>query len=158
VPAFDWNGVGVRLAETIDEREWSELNSSGMVSIDNPQVWESPTKAILASFPDAEIFVLPGGAQTFVDLKQQTERKLYVDSRSLKPGSDEMMLELIRSISAPPPAFLLRCVSQISPTGAGDFEDLALFDATDRNQDLLLVVTRNGDDWIVFRKLCRIEK
>lgn len=44
-------------------------------------------------------------------------------------------------------------VSQISPKGGDDFEDLALLDPSDPNQWLLIVVAPRGDDLIVYRKL-----
>jgi hypothetical protein len=42
-------------------------------------------------------------------------------------------------------------VSQISPSGGGNFEDVSAMD-TETNDSALVVVTRNGDDIVVFRR------
>jgi len=44
-------------------------------------------------------------------------------------------------------------VSAISPTGAGNFEDLALLDDSDREQFLLVVVKREGEGFVIYRRL-----
>ena len=48
---------------------------------------------------------------------------------------------------------LFALVSQIAPTGGGNFEDLALLDPADDRQWLLLVAVRRGNDWHLYRKL-----
>jgi len=48
-------------------------------------------------------------------------------------------------------------VSQISPTGAANWEDLSLLDPTDPNQALLVVVAQVGDDFFIYRRLYRGE-
>ncbi len=53
---------------------------------------------------------------------------------------------------------LFRVVSQTSPTGAGDFEDLPILDLSDRTQYLLAVATTQGDDIIVYRRLFRMQE
>lgn len=55
--------------------------------------------------------------------------------------------------SAPSPAGFFSIVSQISPTGGENLEDLALLDGSDPNQWLLAVVVRRDGNWIVVRKL-----
>jgi hypothetical protein len=44
-------------------------------------------------------------------------------------------------------------VSQISPTGGGNFEDLTILDPTDPEQWLLVVIMRQGDGYVVYRRL-----
>ena len=48
---------------------------------------------------------------------------------------------------------LFTVVSQISPTGGGDFEDSAVLDPTDQDSWLLAVVIRDGQDFTVYRRL-----
>jgi len=56
-----------------------------------------------------------------------------------------------------PAVGLFAVVSQISPTGAPDFEDLAILDPSDPNQWLVVVVETVGDDITVTRRLYRGE-
>lgn len=55
--------------------------------------------------------------------------------------------------STPSPAGFFSIVSQISPTGGENLEDLALLDGSDPNQWLLAVVVRRDGNWIVLRQL-----
>jgi hypothetical protein len=48
---------------------------------------------------------------------------------------------------------LYSVVSQVSPTGGKEFEDLALLDPSDPRQWLLIVIVEQGDDLVVYRKL-----
>ena len=48
---------------------------------------------------------------------------------------------------------LFSIVSQISPTGGANFEDLTILDPTDPNQWLLVVIVPDGEDYIVYRRL-----
>jgi hypothetical protein len=50
---------------------------------------------------------------------------------------------------------LFAVVSQSSPTGGKDFEDMALVDPSDPDQWLLVVAVEKGDDVDVYRKLYR---
>jgi hypothetical protein len=55
--------------------------------------------------------------------------------------------------SAAPQGGLFSIVSQISPTGGADFEDLSLLDPTDPNQWLLVVIVEREDELLVYRRL-----
>jgi len=44
-------------------------------------------------------------------------------------------------------------VSQVSPSGAPDFEGLTILDPTDESQWLLVIVEQHGDDIYVYRRL-----
>jgi len=48
---------------------------------------------------------------------------------------------------------LFGVVSQVSPSGGRDFEDLSLLDPSDAGQWILIVAIEHGDDLIVYRKL-----
>ena len=58
-----------------------------------------------------------------------------------------------QQLSARSASGLFAIVSQISPTGGENLEDLALFDETDPNQWLLIVAVRRDGNWIVYRTL-----
>lgn len=44
-------------------------------------------------------------------------------------------------------------VTAISPAGGSDFEDLPLYDPSDRDRSLLVAVIREGQDYFIYRKL-----
>ena len=63
------------------------------------------------------------------------------------------VMALSRNLSVWPATGLFKIVSQISPTGGENLEDLALLDESDRQQWLLIVAIRRENTWIVYRKL-----
>ncbi len=52
---------------------------------------------------------------------------------------------------------LFRIVSQIAPQGGSSLEDLAFWDSSDPNQWALVIMTTDGDEFQVFRKLYHVE-
>ena len=65
--------------------------------------------------------------------------------------------EFLRQVSARPRNGFFALVSQTSPGGAGNFEDMSILDETDAGQWLLLAVERVGADYYVQRFLLRGE-
>jgi hypothetical protein len=62
-------------------------------------------------------------------------------------------ITVLRQCCVRKPEGLFSVISQISPTGADNFEDLTVLDATNPNQWLLVVVVREGRDYIIYRRL-----
>jgi hypothetical protein len=52
---------------------------------------------------------------------------------------------------------LFRIVSQIAPQGAGSLEDLAFCDSSDPNQWALVIMTTDGEEFRVYRKLYHVD-
>jgi hypothetical protein len=52
-----------------------------------------------------------------------------------------------------PRSGLFALVSRIAPTGGDNFEDLAVLDATDPNQWLLVVAVEQDGNLLIYRKL-----
>jgi hypothetical protein len=48
-------------------------------------------------------------------------------------------------------------VAQLSPSGGGNFEDLAVLDESDPGQWMVVVVTQAGDDIVVYRRVYHVE-
>ena len=72
------------------------------------------------------------------------------------PGNRSFMVQQLFSYiptASSDQAGLFRIVSQVSPQGAGSFEDLAFYDSSDPNQWALIIMTTDGDEFQVFRKL-----
>ncbi|HEY2252306.1 MAG TPA: hypothetical protein VGH74_14630, partial [Planctomycetaceae bacterium] len=72
---------------------------------------------------------------------------------NLLPNSP--VVSLVHSASVRPESGLFTVVSQVSPTGGENLEDLTLLDGSDPDQWLLAVVLHRGHDWLVFRRLYR---
>lgn len=62
-------------------------------------------------------------------------------------------MQRICELSSRTPTHFFRYVSQISPGGGGNFEDLAILDSTDPNQYLLIASWLDGDTQKVYRRL-----
>ena len=69
------------------------------------------------------------------------------DAASRRILPDSILAELCLGDSV---AGLRSIVSQISPTGGGNFEDVQVMDTTD---SALVVVTQAGDDIVVYRRI-----
>jgi len=65
----------------------------------------------------------------------------------------EDMRQVLKQVCVRPQVGFFSVVSQISPTGADNFEDLSVLDPTDTRQWLLLAVVRDGEDYVVYRRL-----
>ena len=50
---------------------------------------------------------------------------------------------------------LFSVVSQMSPTGGPNFEDVSMLDSTDPDQRLVVVMKRVGGSYVVYRRLYR---
>lgn len=81
------------------------------------------------------------------DLFALTSTGVTRDGNSVDHFSEVTLERLSRA----EPAGLFSVLSQISPTGGGNFEDAALMD-TQSNDTLLAAVTKVGDDVVVYRR------
>jgi hypothetical protein len=123
------------LAPTVEppEFDWSSIDPASI---------DASRDAIQKAFPEAHVIWFDG--ELTHQLTEQTP----------KPEIDP----LVRSITTAPvgeKARLFNVLAQLSPTGAGNFEDLQILDSTDPDQFLLAIVMKQGDDLVVFRKLFR---
>ncbi len=75
------------------------------------------------------------------------------DLLSLARDAPSSILPLMGAMSVQQSRGLFAIVSQISPTGGENLEDLALLDVTDTRQWLLIVALRRESRWIVYRQL-----
>jgi len=70
--------------------------------------------------------------------------------------SEPDLFRWIYQHSSAVPAGLFSLAARVGPTGSEELEDLPVFDSTDLNQHLLVVVVPRGDDLVVYRKLLRV--
>jgi len=68
-------------------------------------------------------------------------------------GGSGLPHAVLKELCVRPRQGLFTVVSQISPTGGGDFEDSAVLDPTDQDSWLLAVVVRDGQNFTVYRRL-----
>jgi len=86
---------------------------------------------------------------------------LWKEIRRSRPGEGEgrglttrKLADLIDGVSRRPSQYgFFQVVSAISPNGAGNFEDLAVLDDSDADRILLVVVKREGENLVIYRRL-----
>ncbi|MFO1003833.1 MAG: hypothetical protein U0936_26175 [Planctomycetaceae bacterium] len=79
---------------------------------------------------------------------------------TLRAGSRSAAIDSLISYiptAVPSQSGIFRLVSQIAPQGAGTFEDLAICDATDSKQWVLVIMLTDGKEFQVFRKLYYVD-
>ena len=151
VPAFDWNGPA----------QLELFDSEGQVRVDGHEKLKGQ---IVAAFGrQARAFVIVGGRLHLVAGEgmilhpndPQAQDVSEHDSNQYYPGQyrveNTSFLQDICSMAATGGIFGV--VSQISPHGGRDFDDLTLLDISAPGQWALLVVVENGNDLFVYRKL-----
>ena len=92
---------------------------------------------VMSSHPDAE----------------ESADNLYQPGTFTLHGSHGFPLGLLMQACCRTPMGMFSVVSQVSPTGGGNFEDLTILDPTDPDQWLLVVVAPDGQDYVVHRRL-----
>jgi len=70
---------------------------------------------------------------------------------SVSSSTDILSLEVLQALCVGEPASVQSLVSQISPTGGGNFEDAPAMDL-ESNDSALAIVTQSGDDIVVYRR------
>jgi hypothetical protein len=89
--------------------------------------------------------------------KKSFNGDLFVISRSNSITADSgsagiLPPSILEELSTGDSRGLLSLVSQVSPTGGGNFEDVQAMDA-EANDSVLAIVTRIGDDIVVYRRI-----
>jgi len=94
------------------------------------------------------------GSSNFLVAGEREARRKWPRGKYAVRGSGATLLAMA---SVRPQVGLFSIVSQMSPTGAGNFEDLSMLDPTDSSQWLLAVVEERDDEVVVYRRLYRSE-
>lgn len=144
---FDWSSLaGLRVSDGV-----SPVTAEASRTI--------VEKVRTAFGPQAAIFIAQGQAlHTLAGttlLHQRVDPRMY-DQPYPQPvyGPASQLSTFLQDVCAPwMQGGLFNVVSQISPTGGKDFEDLALLDPSDGRQWVLIVVVEQADELIVYRKL-----
>jgi hypothetical protein len=143
-----WSPRLTRQTTLEDDNRLLSMTRIGWASIE-PRNWSAPEgrqalfEAVLTGEPEAHVTLMNGQAR-------------YVSSDSRGAQQMPLIASVAQLLSARSASGLFAIVSQISPTGGENLEDLALFDETDTNQWLLLVAVRRDGNWVVYRKLFHV--
>lgn len=126
---------------------WDELDPSSFRYHNSRR---TAARLLLGETPEQDRAPSDQGSVTAGSVYLFNMSNMYIAHRDVKLSVPESFL---RQVCVRPEVGLFSIVSQISPTGADNFEDLALLDSSDPNQWLLVVVIREGEDYIIYRRL-----
>ncbi len=138
IPEFDF-----------DDISWTWQHSSELA--ENAEWQKSLYDGIQAALPESSVLLF-----TKNQVLELTQGEALQDPNATADSGvtkHQRLMELVRNVCVRPAVGLFSIVSQISPNGAGDFEDLSILDPDDAGQLLLVIVTRQGNDYVVFRRL-----
>jgi hypothetical protein len=101
---------------------------------------------------DGAIYILNGDRMAQVSGRADL---LRVERGSAYYESAFTLQDFLRTVSMGPGYGLLDVVSQISPSGGPNFEDLCLLDGSDPDEWMVIVAERRGEDYCLYRRLYR---
>ncbi len=138
VPPYSWNAIG----SILNDRSF-DVNDEGTQTKLVQTIQSVTPHSDVLLFNHGQVFHLtaerrPGGP---------TQNLGSADSR------ERHLMELVRVASVRPSTGLFSIVSQISPSGAPNLEDLTMMDPSAPNHWLMVVVNAEGDNYVVFRHL-----
>ncbi|SFH92817.1 hypothetical protein [Planctomicrobium piriforme] len=135
--------IGSNPEVQIPELNWQEFNPA---ALSDEVIRQRLLNEIQSVLPDGRILLLH-------------QDEIYSASKlesTAVPQSIEAIAVLARQVGASPQSGLFQIFSQISPSGSGQFEDLALLDRSDPEQWLLIVVASTSPEThFVYRRLIR---
>jgi hypothetical protein len=155
------------LAEDETEFDWRSLASLNVTepnSLMSDAARRQIVDAVKPAFGnDASIYVITGGALRYIDgqtgVLQQNDpqhysQEAYAYQQPYYAGQQPVQSTFLLDVClGTPHGGLFNVLSQISPHGGNNFEDMALVDSSDPRQWLLIVMIDRGDELLVYRKL-----
>jgi hypothetical protein len=162
-PAFCSGRIPTRFVALQDVRQWTpQLNRVFALGRDAPVAGARDSDSGVNL--DWDALEGPPGSRGF---KERARRLIFSGGRAeggayaFKGSEIELIHErgrslprgLLREVTARPEAGLFSVVSQISPSGGANFEDLSILNATAPGEWVLVVVVRKGSDYVVYRRL-----
>jgi hypothetical protein len=117
----------------------------------SPEWQQSLHEKIQTVLPDSSVLLFL--QNQVLDLTRREVPPVTNGQADSSNSKDQQLMELVCKACIRPAVGLFSIVSQISPNAAGDFEDLSIVDSDDADQLLLVIVTRQVNDYVVFRRL-----
>jgi len=108
----------------------------------------------LICFHGTNMFVMRSGDSVNKLASEARSRDLPPSAQRRRTGSS-LDSSFLKVACVRPHLGMFALVSQVSPTGGPDFEDLSVLDPTDGGQWLLVAVSGSGTDYVVQRRLYR---
>jgi hypothetical protein len=112
-----------------------------------PELWDGPVKR--NGLPEARAAVIESDPTRMTEIVAYRGGEVRTDRGSYCG----LQAKTLQELCVRPRKGFFTVVSQVSPTGGGDFEDSAVLDPTDPEQWLLAVVVRDGQSFTVYRRL-----
>jgi hypothetical protein len=136
---------GGTFRQPLQALDWEALSRE---DLSDPKARTRVVDSIRRAIPQSCVIVIRG-KDTFVS----TPEGAADDSAAIKRNG---VIHLVAGASAAAEEGLFAIVSRVSPTAAGNFEDLALLDRTDPAQAALLIVIDDGaGSHVAYRRLFR---
>ena len=142
VVTFDWDAID---AEDI-------LTRKGRNTINAKLLHNQSLQGCVLAYWQDKTFQLYGNPHTVIPWTNTHVRDRRGNVTRSQP------IDVLKLMSAREQTGLFSIISQISPTGGDNLEDLAVLDPTDPDQWLLVVVVIHEDDFAVYRRLCRVRE
>ena len=138
IPPFELDDIG---------KAWQQSSEL----FDSPILQQSLREKIQTVLPESTVLLFAQNG--ILDLTQREDARGLNGEPGVADTKHLQLVKLVPKVCVRPAVGLFSIVSQISPNGAGDFEDLAILDPDDEGQLLLVIVTRQGHDFVVYRRL-----
>lgn len=150
---FDWNALADR---TVFNPGTVTAGPAREELVRKVQQAFGPTASV-AIFAGGKRYILAGDANLF-QTGSGINPEVYnqaAPARRYYPGMNvnTQQVNFLEDVSLNALGGLFAVVSQVSPTGGKDFEDMALVDPSDPAQWLLVIAVARGNDLDVYRKL-----
>jgi hypothetical protein len=152
IPPIDWNDVSLLTTEGGNTRLKAAMTQYRMAKQKDSS---TPVQCFALVYHESTVVNLMGQIPTKFFAKDQYGRYLDPTQNQYQPGqqsaADTMLSCLPTAKTFQTNIFGL--VSQIAPHGAGSLEDMAFLDSSDPSQWALVIITQQGENFEVFRKL-----
>src|SRR5262249_31341092 len=89
VPRFDWDAFRPKLAAALDRsaRIEAAIDRKELPS-DSPPDWKALAEEVRQSFPEASVFLLPGGSTRYFDMNRDSQHAFTVNLHEIRSGSE----------------------------------------------------------------------
>lgn len=147
LPKFDWDAEPPTTAEAL-------TSSVYMTALEKriTDAFGSDASAFLFAGDQIKHFK-HGRIGTLFDDEQYDQLDYRFSMADYLPSGQRRRINVLHEACVRSPVQWFDTVSQVSPTGADNFEDLTLLDASDPNQVLLVVITEGDDGYKIYRRL-----
>jgi len=154
-PTLNWDAVDPSAFDTEQGRRQAAEQLTGDRSFDGHVILMNQRSCygLRAANWRADVWHQMGSAPAHRDRKEPADKLFHSPGMLGLPGSPGFPANLLMQACCRAPEGLFSIVSQVSPTGGANFEDLTILDPTDPNQWLLVVIVPDGEDYVVYRRL-----